>query len=67
MLAAERFGKTSTLTGRPRACSSGMRSPNIFRRGIGEQENFLQLRYLFFPSDGIELYRMLDWVRRIER
>jgi hypothetical protein len=34
---------------------------------IGEQQSFQQLRYRFFPSNGIELYRMLDWVRATER
>ena len=34
---------------------------------IGQEKDFQQLRFRFFPSDGIELYRTLDWLREIER
>jgi hypothetical protein len=33
---------------------------------IGREKDFHQLRYRFFPSNGIELYRTLDWLRKIE-
>jgi hypothetical protein len=33
---------------------------------VGQEEEFQQLRFRFFPSNGIELYKTLDWLRDIE-